>query len=275
MEQFDLRSAFNAISDVIHNRPLPIRQFDQIYMKAGDMVAQAVFMAKRFDGLRTVFIGDGDCIALSALHLRQSGIIDFGPEQILLLDFDERILNSVTRFAEKKKFSDRIEVRPYNVCDPLPSELIHSRDAFYTNPPWGASNDGDSVFVFMERGIEAAKERAACMLVIADDPEIEWTQKVLRGAQRLANDHGFLVSEMIPEQHVYHLDDAPDLKSCACVFRRRQRTDTWSDESLCMDEERKWNFYGRENPLRFKYVLETSDLNYGMAPENSYTLEPL
>jgi len=70
MESFDLRSAVNAISDVMQNRPLPIRQFDQIYMKAGDMVAQAVFMAKRFDKMRVIFIGDGDSIALSALHLR-------------------------------------------------------------------------------------------------------------------------------------------------------------------------------------------------------------
>jgi predicted RNA methylase len=28
-------------------------------------------------------------------------------------------------------------------------------DNFYTNPPWGASNEGESVTVFMERGMEA------------------------------------------------------------------------------------------------------------------------
>ena len=36
----DLRAAINAISDVIQNRPKPIRELDQIYMKAGDMVLQ-------------------------------------------------------------------------------------------------------------------------------------------------------------------------------------------------------------------------------------------
>ena len=35
MPEIDLREAMNAISDVIQNRPKPIREFDQIYMKAG------------------------------------------------------------------------------------------------------------------------------------------------------------------------------------------------------------------------------------------------
>lgn len=36
--EFDLRKAINAISDVVQNRPAPIREFDQIYMKVADMV---------------------------------------------------------------------------------------------------------------------------------------------------------------------------------------------------------------------------------------------
>ena len=36
----DLREAVNAISDVVQNRPRPLREFDQIYMKTGDMVLQ-------------------------------------------------------------------------------------------------------------------------------------------------------------------------------------------------------------------------------------------
>ena len=31
----DLRAAINAVSDVIQNRPRRLREFDQIYMKAG------------------------------------------------------------------------------------------------------------------------------------------------------------------------------------------------------------------------------------------------
>lgn len=272
MESFDLRSAINAVSDVIQNRPMPIRDFDQIYMKAADMVTQAVFMAKRFDKLKVVFIGDGDSIGLCALHLRALDLIAFGPEHVLLLDFDERIVKSVLYFSDHHSFADRMEAQMYNVADPLPQQVLHSRNAFYTNPPWGQFNDGQSVRVFLERGIEAVGRKASGMLVIGDDHEIPWTQDVIRDAQRLANDHGFLVSEMIPEQHAYHLDDAPGLRSCACVFRRTEAP-IWSEESLPLDPERRENFYGRQRPLEYRYIRETYDRDRGKAPVSTYRLE--
>jgi predicted methyltransferase len=67
----DFREALNAISDVVQNRPAPLREFDQIYMKVADLVIQAEFIARKFDGLDTVFIGDGDSISLSTMHLKQ------------------------------------------------------------------------------------------------------------------------------------------------------------------------------------------------------------
>lgn len=273
MDKFDLRSAVNAISDVVQNRPMPIRQFDQIYMKSGDMVSQAVFMAKRFQDKRVVFIGDGDSIALSALHLWKSGVISFAPAHILLLDFDNRIVNAVNRFADKYGFADRIETQLYNVIDPLPSNVVQDRDAFYTNPPWGQSNDGKSVFAFLLRGIEASKSKASGMLIIGDDPELDWTQQVLRDSQRMANEHGFLVCEMVPQQHLYHLDDAPTLKSCACVFRRTIEPKDWPVSSEPMDEAWRQNFYGRNNPMKVKYVRDRSDDTRDVAPVDSYDFE--
>ena len=41
MTSLDLRQAFNALSDVVVNRPAPLRRFDQIYMKISDMLLQA------------------------------------------------------------------------------------------------------------------------------------------------------------------------------------------------------------------------------------------
>ncbi|TXI45968.1 bis-aminopropyl spermidine synthase family protein [Methylophilus sp.] len=75
----DLRAAINAISDVIQNRPRPIRTFDQIYMKAGDMVLQSELVAKWTDGKRLAFIGDGDAISVCVAYLKNSKIFDYGP----------------------------------------------------------------------------------------------------------------------------------------------------------------------------------------------------
>lgn len=44
--EIDLKEAINAISDVVQNRPRPLRQVDQIYMKTGDMVLQSELVAK-------------------------------------------------------------------------------------------------------------------------------------------------------------------------------------------------------------------------------------
>ena len=272
MKTFDLRAAINAISDVTQNRPRPIREFDQIYMKVADMVLQADYLAQKFDGMDVLFIGDGDSIALSALHLRNTGVIDYGPKHIEVLDFDERIVKSIIRFAEHNDFQQHISARLYNVIDPLPPELLHSKDAFYTNPPWGASNDGESVSIFMERGIETVKEESMGMIVIADDPNRKWTQSVLHKTQMLANSHGFLVAEMIPEKHLYHLDDAPELKSCACLFRRIEPL-KMMESSHAITPDRLDNFYGRNNPLRIHYVREVVSLNYGKAEDHTYQLQ--
>ena len=87
----DLRDAINAISDVIQNRPRPIREYDQIFMKAADMVIQSEIIADWADGKSVAFMGDGDGISVCVAHLKEKGILDHGPSRIEVFDFDERI----------------------------------------------------------------------------------------------------------------------------------------------------------------------------------------
>ena len=61
----DFRSCLYGLSDVIINRPTPLRLFDQIYMKLPDMLLQAELTARWCDGKSVLFIGDGDAIALN------------------------------------------------------------------------------------------------------------------------------------------------------------------------------------------------------------------
>src|SRR2546426_11594299 len=111
----DLRLALNAVSDVVANRPQPLREFDQIYMKVGDLVVHAEFVARRFDGRKVVFVGDGDAIGLAIAHLMNEKVIEYGPRHVTVLDFDERMVNSVNEFAADYECVDRIEARLYNV----------------------------------------------------------------------------------------------------------------------------------------------------------------
>lgn len=271
---FDLRKALNAISDVVQNRPSPIREFDQIYMKVADMVIQAEYVARVFNDKDVVFVGDGDGIALSAAHLKAQEVIEYGPKSITLLDFDERIVNSVLRFAEKLQSKVTISAELYNVAEPLPTRHFGAYDAFHINPPWGASNDGESVIAFFERGSQATKEKSLGVVVIGDDPDRPWTQTVLRDTQRRAMDLGYVVSELLPQLHEYHLDDAPDLRSCSCLFRRIDPT-CMDSESAALSSDRLQNFYGKSAPLKFRYVREQPTLNVGKESEQLYVLEKL
>src|ERR1035441_3356432 len=109
----DFRKCLYALSDVIINRPPPLRLFDQIYMKLPDMLLQAELVGRWFNGKSVVFVGDGDAIAL-----------------VLVLDFDQRITNSVNLFAEHYNLTDVIEAELYNVADPLPPRHWQGHDAF-------------------------------------------------------------------------------------------------------------------------------------------------
>src|ERR1700686_1959320 len=115
----DLRAAINAISDVVQNRPRPLRVFDQIYMKTGDMVLQSELVARWANGKKLAFIGDGDAISVCVAYLHSRGIISYGPSEITVFDFDERICGSVTRFADSERLT-QIHAELYNCLDSFP-----------------------------------------------------------------------------------------------------------------------------------------------------------
>ncbi len=235
------------------------------------MVMQSEYIASWADGKRLAFIGDGDAISVCVAYLRARAIVDYGPEVIEVFDFDERIVNAVNAFAQREGISF-LSARLYNCLDPFPacSEFDH----FYTNPPWGASNDGESVNVFVERGIEAVGYRGHGAIVIADDEHLDWPRQVLANVQRFASDRGFYVSRMMPRLHSYHLDDAPDLRSCNLMISSVPVNDCLH-VSKPVDQERFSNFYGAGRAPTVKYIREVAPPEYGKANEHEYYLEVL
>lgn len=268
----DLRAALNAVSDVVQNRPLPLREFDQIYMKVGDVVVHAELVARRFHDRRVAFVGDGDAIGLCMAHLRNEGVIDYGPRQITIFDFDGRVVESVNEFARKSECEHLISARLYNVLEPLPDDQLAAYDGFHINPPWGQYNSGESVVAFLERGVQLTKVGGTGIVVIGDDADRSWTGRVLHRTQSAALQYGLIVSEMIPAFHSYHLEDAPDLKSCALLFRKIEERGP-ANEAL--SAERISAFYGREKPLGTRYIRPVQRLNPDKAASHTYQLEPL
>lgn len=268
----DLRAAVNAVSDVVQNRPRPLREFDQIYMKTADMVVQSELVARWSDGKRLAFIGDGDAISVCVAYLKNRGVVDYGPSKITVFDFDERICNAVKRFADKERL-EHLDARLYNCLEAFPD--ANKYDCFYTNPPWGASNDGESVKIFTQRGMEAIQYDGEGLVVIADDEELEWPKTVLANVQSFALHAGFYVQKMMARVHEYHLDDNPDLKSCNLLFKSLPGTKAPGTSGDITDPERLENFYGRENHLRVRYVRERRRVDYGKAHDDEYEFEPV
>ena len=63
------------------------------------------------------------------------------------------LLRQLNDFADKERLEHLGSVL-YNCLDSFPRS--NAFDYFYTNPPWGASNNGESVKVFVQRGMEAS-----------------------------------------------------------------------------------------------------------------------
>ncbi|QWP77205.1 bis-aminopropyl spermidine synthase family protein [Lysobacter sp. K5869] len=271
--EINLKDAINAVSDVVQNRPRPLREFDQIYMKTGDMVMQSELVARWAKDKRLAFIGDGDAISVCVALLKAREIFDEGPSHITVFDFDERICGAITRIADHEQMTN-LESRLYNCADAFPEDMIGQFDCFYTNPPWGASNAGESVKVFMERGFEATGNSGEGLVVIADDHELEWPQHVLAQVQKFALERDQFVQKMHSKMHLYHLDDNPNLRSCNLFFKALPM-ERPSVVSKGLEKERLDNFYGQGQPLTIRYVRERKRVDYGKAHDEEYAIEPM
>lgn len=248
----------NAISDVVQNRPRPLRDFDQIFMRAGDMVLQSEFIAHWARDRSVAFVGDGDAISVAVAYLQAAEILDYGPSRVVVFDFDERIVSSIRRFAEDKAI-DWLEAHLYNCVDPVPP--MDRFDCFYSNPPWGASNGGHSVMVFAQRGMELIGHDGEGLLVVADrKPQHQWTETVLAAVQEFAVTQGFYVSRLMPRLHSYHLDDNPELLSCNLILRSRPGNTSPGESEQIRDLDRLDNFYEMDGgPPRVRYVRDDAD----------------
>ena len=186
-----------------------------------------------------------------------------------MFDFDERQVQAIKSFAERKHIR-HLNAELYNAREAFPK--ANRFDRFYTNPPWGQSNDGVSVHVFMERGIEACGYGGQGMIVIADDEELEWPKRVLYTSQRRASELGYFVSRMQPLMHSYHLDDDALLRSCN-LFVEALPGNISRGKSKPVENERLVHFYGRDQNLRMRYIRSNRPLTLEGADENEWRPE--
>ena len=84
--------------------------------------------------------------------------------------------------------------------------------------------------------------------------------------------NGFIIAEVLPQFHHYHLDDNPDLTSCSLVAVRYENEGLKSD-SEALPKSDLQNFYGACAPLDVRYVLDRR--KGGALPSFDHYAEPL
>jgi predicted RNA methylase len=199
-------------------RPESLRAFDQIPMQGSDLLCQVKLVAPFLAGKRVAFVGDHDGTSLLLGLLSSHGMLK-GPAQMTLLDFDDRLLEAARELADEHAFSDRFVGRLYNVFDPLPKELVGVFDAFYVNPPYGASNQGASARLFITRGCELTDNgKASGYVLLPVDQERQWTRSAMLATQNFLINYGWRITAHFPQMHRYHLnDDVSLMSSLVCL----------------------------------------------------------
>ena len=265
----------NATEKVVLSRPQPLRDYDQISMQAGDLVRQAKIIAPALAGKSVIFIGDNDGASaiLGALAELKSII---APSRMTVLDFDERVLGSIQSVAQSNGFADFLETRLYNVFDTVPEDLLGAFDWFYTNPPYGSHNRGESARLFITRGMECCRRATGkgC-IILPDDDKRSWARGAMLETQRFLVGHNWSIEEKINHLHRYHLDDDPELASglmlvsnCSDVSENKISGRTYvgrtvSQEEICL-------FYGRKVALPYPaFVSADGSFVYQNRPEEN------
>jgi predicted methyltransferase len=124
----------------------------------------------------------------------------------------------------------------------------------------------------VRRGNEAVGPEGVACIVVADDPSFHWTRDIMKQAQSYLFSNGFVITELVPQFHRYHLDDAPNLTSCS-LFAVRYGSEGVKVTSDALQTEDLENFYGACAPLRIRYVRDLR--NGGKLASKDHRLEPL
>lgn len=211
----------NALQLLEKMRPASIRAFDQIPMRPYDLLRQVKMIMPKLESKDVAFVGDHDGTSI-LIGLLSASLSCPSPRSMLLVDFDERLLDVALKLADRFDFSKLLKVCLYNVFDALPSSIQGQYNFFYTNPPYSSRNNGMSAELFITRGIElmTRKEQACGCIILPDDMDRSWTRTTMLATQRFLTKHGWYTFEKLNTQHNYRLDDDPTLTSSTMIVLR-------------------------------------------------------
>lgn len=198
---------------IIHkDRPEPLKELDQVHMVPSSLRATYFKLSDYITDKNIVLIGDDDLMSLVFYNFCK-------PRNTIVLDIDKRILNHIDKLS--KKFGFKVSTIRYNVLNSLPKSVLESSDFFYTNPPFGSKNKGDSCKAFILRGIEACKIGQYGAFVLPLREQNKWAKEVINETLKFVNKNGCTLVEIVRGLHQY--ENNP-IRSSLFIIQKKFKT---------------------------------------------------
>ena len=208
----------DCIDLLLYHRPVPHREYDQIYMKARYMLQQVGDIWPSLSNKNVVFLGDGDGMSLLFALLSSKYPMDI--KSMSIMDFDERILHSLKEIEESQNLNCSLSYYLYNIINPVDSNLRQKFDYFYINPPYGSKNNGLSCIMWLHRCMDLCSVNAEGCIIVPFDDMFPWSVKSASAIIDFLNQSGFEITSIKKNVHQYHLGDNPTLKSSVIQVKR-------------------------------------------------------
>jgi len=175
--------------EIAKDRPEAIEKYDQGFISAEGVIRRVEFVYERGDLNRKIFVvGDDDLFSIASAL---TGI----PEEIVVIDIDERLINFINDVA--KKYSLNVEAFVCDVQRELPEDLKRRFDVFVTDPV----ETIPGIKLFLSRGVSALKG-IGCSgyfgLTTLEASREKWYE-----IQRILHEMGFVITDIRRKFNVY------------------------------------------------------------------------
>ena len=206
-------SYLNDLKSYLDNRPAPEFALDQSHADFLTVVKKTLYLLKKGDieGRRIIFLGDDDNISLSI------GLTKLANE-ITVVDIDDRVLDFLSITARKHSIKN-FNVLHHDLRENIPKNIINKYDVVIMDPPY--TNEGLRLFLKRAKQVLKSNVGKKCILSFGNKPPNE-----MQKLQSSILDHGFIITEMIPDfnhykgasiigqfSHLYYLQTIADPES--------------------------------------------------------------
>jgi hypothetical protein len=183
-----------AFYDIAEDRPLPIEEYDQGYMRPEDVLKRVALLYERGDlaSRDILVIGDDDLFSIAASLTRL-------PSKVVVLEVDKRLVKFINKNAKENNLC--VEARSYDVREPIDKEFEQSFDVFLCDPV----ETLEGIKLFLSRGVSSLRGIGSAGYFGLTT--LEASLKKWYEIQRMLLDMGFVITDIKRKYSEYPWED--------------------------------------------------------------------